>query len=85
MTLYLAKIIPDRDEPFITPVDEGEGFLSVTGAVGVKQRERKAWLLPGGRGAAAISESPEGAVASARCLLDEIKHQERIRLQRDRA
>lgn len=81
--MYLAKLLPGK-EPIVTEVMEAEGFISASGTVAVRQRKPKAWPLPNG-GAAAISQSPLGAVASARCVLVQMQEERAIRLRRDRA
>lgn len=80
--MYLAKILPGK-EPIVTEVTEAEGFITPSGTVGVRQRRAKAWPLRNG-GAAALSQSPLGAVASARCVLMQTAEERALRTRRDR-
>lgn len=79
--MYLARIT-HGSKPIVTPVDEHEHYLDATGVV--RRRRRSAWSRKTKTGAAALSQSPEGAAASAIIMLNANVHERRIREQSDR-
>lgn len=82
--MYLAKFLPGSREPIVSEVDDGEGFITVTGAVGVKQRECKSWELPNG-GAASLQLTRGAAITAAKCVMIGIQMRREAKTRRDRA
>lgn len=68
--MYLAKLIRGQDKPIVTEVCSYEwGVEVLAGAERVVKRPRAPWARKTRTGAAALSHTPSGAIASARVLL----------------
>lgn len=64
--MYLARLTPGLD-PVVTPVADDEGYLH-SGKIVL--RARKPWARKTRTGAAALSQTPHGAIASAKAVLE---------------
>lgn len=64
--MYLARLTPGLD-PVVTHVADDEGYLR---SGQILQLARKPWVRLTKEGAAALSQTEAGAVASAKGLLD---------------
>jgi hypothetical protein len=65
--MYLARLIPGH-APLVAPVVDYELVTDTNGDHRKRPRQPHAWLIKAG--AAAISQSPAGAVASAKGMLE---------------
>ncbi|WP_331157224.1 hypothetical protein [Steroidobacter sp.] len=82
--MWLATFRPGRKDPIVTKVDAFELVFDRGG------NGRRRMKLPYARptvdgGATALSQSPEGAIASAKCVLEEQNMGRELRSKRDRA
>lgn len=69
--MFLAKIIRGHAQPIVTEVCD-VGWLGPP----------RAWARKTRDGAAACSETREGAIASARVIIEEIEHDEAVKTRR---
>lgn len=74
--MFLAKIIRGRKDPIITEVCNFEWRQNERGQLA--KYPRQPWARLTRTGAAALSQTPAGAVASAKCVLE----QEQMRLEK---
>jgi len=66
--MYLARIVADS-EPLVAKVVDYELVMDAVGEYVRRPRQPRAWKINGG--AAAISQSPAGAIASAKNILEQ--------------
>lgn len=66
--MYLARIVADS-EPLVAKVLDYELVMDAIGEYVRRQRQPRAWKIKGG--AAAISQSEAGAIASAKNILEQ--------------
>ena len=81
--MFLAKILPGR-EPIVTKVTDYVISIQSSGKTVKQPREPWARKIIGG-GAAALGRTQAGAIASARCVLEQDKAERELRNKRDRA
>ena len=82
--MFLARIASLTAKPFVTMVADYELVEAAGGRLVKRPKPQWARRTPGG-GAAALSTSPEGAIASARCVLHQDSMDRELRAKRDRA
>ena len=73
--MYLARIISDC-EPLVAKVVDYELVMDAIGEYVRRPRQPRAWKIKGG--AAAVSQSPSGAVASAKNILEQERLKQRV-------
>ena len=83
--MWLATIRPGMTEPIVTEVDGVEVvFDRITGTAQRRPREAFAHKLKGG-GATALSQTPAGAIASCKCVLNQTELERELLGKRDRS
>lgn len=65
--MYLARLTPGRD-PIVTEVDDNEGYQCGGRII---LRPRRPWARKTKDGAAALSQTEAGAIASAKVVLEQ--------------
>lgn len=82
--MWLATIRPGMTKPIVTEVDGVEIVFDHTGTAQRRPKQPYARKIIGG-GATALSQTPGGAIASARCVLNQTEIERELLGKRDRA
>lgn len=82
--MWLATMRPGTAHPFVTEVDGTEVVVDAQGNAQRRPRKPYARKIAGG-GAAALSQTPAGAIASCRCVFEQSEIERELLSKRDRA
>lgn len=69
MSMWLARFVRGKDEPFVTEVCNFEWRTNEYGQLA--KYPRQPWARRTKDGAAALSQTEAGAIASAKCVLEQ--------------